>query len=142
MFSRVRKWFKEIKDLKYFAYHDELTGLYNRRYINTLDIKLYNHVYFIDINDLREWNKYGHTEGDKHIISFVNTVKTDYLSTLDCFIRYSGDEFIVLSKLPKSFTTNALFSVGSSKIIGDFRKCIEAADKEMIINKSNYKQKY
>jgi len=44
--------------------------------------------------------------------------------------------------LPKSFTTNALFSVGSSKIIGDFRKCIEAADKEMIINKSNYKQKY
>jgi GGDEF domain-containing protein len=139
MIARIKKWFKEIKDLKYFAYHDELTGLYNRHYLNTLDTSKYNFVYFLDINNLREWNKYGHTEGDKHIISFVKTVRTDYLSTLDCFIRYAGDEFIVLSSFPKSFSTNSLFSVGSSKIDGDFRKCLEVADKQMISNKNKLK---
>ena len=139
MFSRIKKWFKEIKDLKYYAYHDELTGLYNRHYLNMLDITKYNFVYFIDINDLREYNKKGHTTGDLHILDCVCDIKDNYLSFNDCFVRYAGDEFVVLSVSPKCIETNSLYSVGEAKMAFSLDYSIMVADKNMIANKAKYK---
>jgi len=139
MFSGIKKWFKEIKELKYYAYHDELTGLYNRHYLKTIDINKYNYVYFIDINNLKEYNKNGHTSGDQHILDCVGDIKDNYLSYTDCFIRYAGDEFIILSVYPRYITTNCLYSVGESKITFRLDYSINIADKKMIENKAKFK---
>lgn len=65
MFSRIKRLYEEYKELKYLAYHDTLTGLLNRNWfyknINNIDVK---YIYFIDINNLHEINKKGHSYGD------------------------------------------------------------------------------
>lgn len=138
MFSRVKKWFAEIKELKYLAYHDELTGLYNRHYLNKLDTSQYTYVYFIDINDLKSYNKEGHTAGDNHIRHCAQEIsKRLYFN--DCLIRYAGDEFILLTCVRKAIYSNELFSVGEAKIEGKLNYFIEIADKDMIKNKNKRK---
>ena len=58
-----------------------------------------------DINSLKQVNdNYGHSEGDKLIITICQTVKK-YLGSGDIFFRLSGDEFIVV------FTEHSLQNV-------------------------------
>jgi len=140
MLSRIKRWIKEFKDLRYYAYHDELTGLYNRHYINNLDVSKFRYVYFIDINNLKEYNKQGHTAGDKHLVHCVHYVRTNYVNSTDVFIRYAGDEFILLSEHRKKIISNTLYSVGESLILGELKDSIEMADKQMIINKNKLKR--
>ena len=71
------RFIKEYKELRYLAYHDSLTKLYNRNWLyKNIDSIKRKYVYFIDINDLHEINKAGHTFGDKHIIKCVDAIKT------------------------------------------------------------------
>lgn len=90
-------------------YMDELSGLYNRRYLNGIldkrvdkrernDGTMQNSLYGImmDINDFKEINdKFGHSKGDRAICTIGNIL---FKSIPDgCIaIRYAGDEFIVL----------------------------------------------
>ena len=141
MFSRTRKWFKEIRDLKYLAYHDELTGLHNRHYLNSLSVDKYKYVYFIDINDLKNYNQEGHINGDNHIISCISYIKHHYVSKEDCFVRYAGDEFVLLTTSKIDIRTNHLFSVGEAVLSGSFKSCVEIADRRMIVNKNKFKFK-
>lgn len=58
-----------------------------------------------DINSLKQVNdNYGHSEGDKLIITICQTLKK-YLGSGDIFFRLSGDEFIVV------FTEHSLQNV-------------------------------
>jgi GGDEF domain-containing protein len=136
MFSKIKKTFREYKELKYLAYHDSLTGLFNRNWlyknINQIKVK---YVYFIDINDLHKVNENGHTFGDEYIKKVIATIKHN--GTL---LRYAGDEFILFSNYENEIINNKYLSVGISKVNGSLIKAIESADTEMLKSKLLWKK--
>ncbi|NLV82778.1 MAG: diguanylate cyclase [Synergistaceae bacterium] len=88
---------KSEQDLKYLSFHDSMTGLYNRTYINQLltdkagDDKTI--VFMFDIDKLKYVNdNLGHSFGDKLIKSFAEVVKQSFRET-DIVARIGGDEF-------------------------------------------------
>ena len=137
MFSRIKRIYREYKELKYLAYHDSLTGLLNRNWlyknIDQIDTK---YVYFIDINDLHKVNENGHTFGDEYIKKAIATIK--HKGTL---LRYAGYAFILLSNFENEVCTNKYFSVGISKVNGCLIKAINVADTEMLKSKLLWKSK-
>lgn len=129
----IKKWIIEYRELRYLAYHDSLTGLLNRNWLyKNIDKIKAKYVYFIDINNLHEINKSGHTFGDKHIKKCVNLINID---KNNIFIRYAGDEFILFSNHENLLKTNTLYSVGISKIENDIESAINYADCNMIKSK-------
>jgi diguanylate cyclase (GGDEF)-like protein len=94
--------FTTIKTL-YFkkkAYIDELTGVYNRNYledlINTFDLKNFA-VAMFDIDFFKKINDtYGHKAGDQVLKDFAKILKYSFREGEDFIIRYGGEEFLVL----------------------------------------------
>jgi len=86
-------------------YYDELTGIYNRRFLYYWvdnEIKRANRfaakfgIIIIDLDNFREVNNnYGHLEGDRVLIEFGNFLR-NIVREVDNLVRYGGDEFIVL----------------------------------------------
>jgi GGDEF domain-containing protein len=137
MFSRIRRIYREYKELKYLAYHDSLTGLLNRNWLyKNIDQIKTKYVYFIDINDLHKVNENGHIFGDEYIKEAIATIKHN--GTL---LRYAGDEFILFSDFENEIYTNEYFSVGISKVNGCLIKAINFADTEMLKSKLLWKSK-
>lgn len=123
-----KRFIREYKELRYLAYHDSLTGLLNRNWLYKNIGKITSkYVYFIDINNLHNINKLGHTFGDSHINKCIKSIK---ISNDDILIRYAGDEFVLFSNSSNIIKTNSLFSVGFCKVDGDINKSIKKADKK------------
>ncbi len=96
---------KEAK-IQYLNYHDVLTGLYNRRYMDEnrerVDVadNLPLSVIFADINGLKLTNDiFGHTAGDELIKKFAEIIRQSRREN-DIAARAGGDEFLLL--LPKT----------------------------------------
>lgn len=98
---------KESKN-KYFelSYHDHLTGLYNRRFIENKLKNFNNESYFPisviigDVNGLKLVNDaFGFVEGDKYLIKAAEAFKNACGPNGIC-ARWDGDEFILI--LPKT----------------------------------------
>ncbi|PTV93538.1 PAS domain S-box-containing protein/diguanylate cyclase (GGDEF)-like protein [Halanaerobium saccharolyticum] len=97
---------KQQQRIEYIGYHDQLTGCYNRSYIEN-KLKEYDQaeylplaVVMIDINGLTLINEsYGYKTGDQLLIKVAAELKT-LLGDSDLLGRWSGDEFIIL--LPES----------------------------------------
>ena len=91
---------KEIEKLKESVYKDELTHVYNRKWMNDnflkdeLDtFKENGTLAIIDLNYFKIINDtYGHIIGDKVLIFIANQLK----KTRENIIRYGGDEFIII----------------------------------------------
>lgn len=90
---------------------DELTGVYNRRFINeTLpeQIKRHNNlrlsftIAILDIDHFKKFNDtYGHQFGDRTLKQVSNFIK-DNLTENDWIARYGGEEFVIfLAKTDK-----------------------------------------
>lgn len=95
-----------LDQLEYLSFHDEMTGLYNRRFFETEVKRLHtkrNYPLAIlvgDINGLKVINdSFGHIVGDELIIAAGNVLKKVFRSD-DIIARIGGDEFVVL--LPKT----------------------------------------
>jgi diguanylate cyclase (GGDEF)-like protein/PAS domain S-box-containing protein len=113
---------KEYEDkLRYFAYHDSLTGLPNRLFFNKkfniakekflqnkdgLALIILDIDYFKLIND-----NYGHDIGDSVIKEFSNRIKQS-VREIDTVARLGGDEFIVL--LPEIQSSENVFKIAES----------------------------
>ena len=83
-------------------FKDDLTGLYNRTYLEKIKEKLgkeKNHFIsgiMIDMNNFKSINDtFGHTEGDKALTIAAGIIRSGVGAKGDV-IRYAGDEFIVL----------------------------------------------
>ncbi len=101
----------EIKVLSTFehvnqaAVKDELTGLYNRRYINErLPVDLLNSsvkneplsIIFADLDFFKAVNDtYGHSAGDYVLHEFSNELRNQVRSEKDWIARYGGEEFLI-----------------------------------------------
>lgn len=133
MFLKLYKIIKEHKELKYLAYHDSLTGLLNRNWLyKNLDNIVADFVFFIDINDLHEVNKKGHTFGDMYIKDVVASIK---LIGKDLLVRYAGDEFLLFTSDIDRIKSNKNFSVGCCEMKKDVLQAINIADRNMIMEK-------
>jgi len=89
--------------LHYLSYHDQLTGLYNRRLFEEQLQRLNSKNYFpliitmADINGLKLVNdSFGHTVGDKYIQKVTEVLREGFREK-DIICRLGGDEFIILS---------------------------------------------
>ena len=99
-----RKW-AEAK-LHYLSFHDQLTGLYNRHYLEVemkrLDVarQLPIGIIMADLNGLKLTNDaYGHNVGDAMLQKAAKILK-DACREDDILSRWGGDEFVLL--LPNS----------------------------------------
>ena len=141
------------------SFIDDLSGLYNRKYMNHYLNKLQNdktkHVYgfLMDINDFKAINDiYGHLKGDQAIIQFgkilQNSIDKDSVA-----IRMGGDEFVIFAKLKSDEEALALkkqikynvrqfniklkepfhlsFSIGIAKYSGNIETFLSSMDDSM-----------
>jgi len=97
---QYEKILKSEQELKYFSFHDIMTGLYNRTYINRIiENEIYDNelcVFMFDIDGLKKVNdNFGHAEGDNLIISFAEILKMNFRDT-DIVARIGGDEFMAI----------------------------------------------
>lgn len=158
----------KIASLQEELYIDELTRLYNRRwlfekFLRDDHFKNSGFLAFIDINDFKEVNdKFGHIIGDKvlHVIGRV-LKKIQNVTAL----RYAGDEFLILSdqhndeeeihkilhtvnqnliKTPfkhnkELFYIDFSFGVAAFKTKDSFKNILEEADMKMYNYKKSFK---
>lgn len=96
------------KDLHFLSFHDNLTGLYNRYYLEEemkrLDTirQLPLGIIMIDLNGLKLINDtYGHAKGDVVLKSLADILKNTCRKE-ELIARWGGDEFILL--LPQTNT--------------------------------------
>jgi diguanylate cyclase (GGDEF)-like protein/PAS domain S-box-containing protein len=93
------------KELAFLAYHDALTGLYNRkafleRFDETLkDAKRYENrkaVLYLDLDKFKKVNDlYGHEIGDRLLVEVSSRLRT-ILRENDYISRLGGDEFTII----------------------------------------------
>lgn len=88
--------------LEYLSYHDQLTGLYNRRYFEEellrIDVerRLPLTVVMSDVNGLKLVNdSFGHAAGDE-LLKKVSEIMKEGLRSDDIVARLGGDEFVIL----------------------------------------------
>ena len=96
---------RTVAQVRQFAYHDELTGLPNRRLL----LDRYNQavalaqrqgrrvaLLFLDLNGFKKINdEHGHAAGDSILQQFAMRLRA-CIRTSDTACRYGGDEFVVL----------------------------------------------
>lgn len=106
----------KTRTLKDKAYHDALTGIYNRIYFEEYMDKIIRErtsivFCYLDLDCLKTVNdEYGHSEGDIYICRFISTVQ-QYFRTTDIFCRVGGDEFcLILEDISKRRASEKLYA--------------------------------
>lgn len=112
--NNVTNLIEKTKKLEQLCSIDELTGIFNRRYIikkleSEIEIstryKTSLSIIIIDIDNFKEINdSYGHLIGDEVLIKTSDTIKNS-LRESDYFGRIGGEEFIII--LPNTDLKNA-----------------------------------
>jgi len=112
MVARLRESRRELERL---SVTDDLTGLYNRRYLmealaNELRrSRRLDHpcaLLMADVDHFKEYNDaYGHLAGDE-ALARVATILRETTRDVDCAARYGGEEFVVL--LPETKAAGAI----------------------------------
>ncbi len=100
-------FFVSIKTYSYRkkAYIDSLTGLYNRNYLNDLNLNFREYtVAMADIDDFKKINDtYGHDAGDIVLKQIALIMKKNVREKEDFVIRFGGEEFLLLLKKKHNF---------------------------------------
>lgn len=87
--------------VQHMAYHDALTGLYNRHYLwaygqKLLDVQEHAAFFFMDLDRFKQVNDtYGHESGDELLKTIVERLQK-VTPPSGIFFRLSGDEFGLL----------------------------------------------
>ncbi|MDE7178539.1 MAG: diguanylate cyclase [Lachnospiraceae bacterium] len=122
------------KKLREQAITDELTGLYNRAYLDEF-IKTHDDDYYplgiisADCDGLKEINDtYGHTAGDEYIKAAVSLFK-QVLPKDSIMFRMGGDEFVIL--LP---ATSKEAVMHAAEQLRDTEKTFHIKDQELSIS--------
>ncbi|MBF0321566.1 MAG: diguanylate cyclase [Magnetococcales bacterium] len=126
---------KAEERLRFMAYHDSLTGLYNRQYFDVIFNKLFitlqntkrRHnelrpkgafLAILDIDFFKKVNDtYGHLIGDEVLVLFAR-VMVECFRDKDASFRFGGEEFVVL--------LNDVSPEEAESALNRFRKMIEA----------------
>ena len=103
--QRCAKWLSRLESTEELLYRDDLTGLYNHRYLEvSLDAELRRAerfggqfcILFIDLDHFKPINdQHGHLAGSQVLKQVAGLVK-ESIREVDTAIRYGGDEFVVV----------------------------------------------
>jgi len=100
--SDITDKIKSEEKIRYASYHDSLTDLYNRSYLEkkiqslNQEKRLPIALIMADLNGLKLVNDtYGHTEGDK-LLKKMAAILKDSCRSDDLIARWGGDEFVIL----------------------------------------------
>ncbi len=100
--STALKRLEAEKEIRYLGFHDKLTALYNRKYIeeelNRLDTPRQHPLTVLlgDVNSLKLVNDaFGHEEGDR-LLKLMADILQDSCREEDIVGRFGGDEFILV----------------------------------------------
>lgn len=111
VFRDISAEIERKEHIMYLSYHDNLTGLFNRRYfddrIQLIDNPIYYPLAIImgDVNGLKITNDvFGHEMGDQLLKSISEIILENTTST-DLPIRWGGDEFVIF--MPHTNTQQA-----------------------------------
>jgi len=162
-FDRIRK----TKEIRFLAFHDSLTGLYNRTFfdeeVSRVDTfrNLPISVIFADVNGLKSLNdSFGHFYGDEYLKTISRVIK-DSCRHDDLVVRWGGDEFVILllkaeaeqaeeivQRIEENLSKIEAFSVEPSAAFGistkrdqerDFEDVLREAELAMYSNKRELK---
>ncbi|MEW8966931.1 HD domain-containing phosphohydrolase [Exiguobacterium alkaliphilum] len=89
-------------EIEYLSYHDQLTGVKNRRYFDEALLTYDEEAYYplalivVDVNGLKLTNDaFGHLVGDRLLIEATNILKREVRGK-DTVARIGGDEFVLI----------------------------------------------
>ena len=94
----VKRYEEQLRQFKKDTFHDTLTGAYNRNFYeeSVKFMVMQAGVAIIDLDDFKLCNDtYGHSVGDFALAELASVI-CDYTSENDLFIRYGGDEFLLV----------------------------------------------
>lgn len=101
--------------LRFLAYHDPLTGLLNRRVLESVLMREFARarrypkflsLVFLDLDNFKQVNDiHGHDRGDDLLV-YVSDGLLQMSRTTDVLARYAGDEFVII--LPETTRESAL----------------------------------
>jgi diguanylate cyclase (GGDEF)-like protein/PAS domain S-box-containing protein len=123
-----------VKQIRYLAYHDYITGLYNKRFFDEEFFRLYNGdadtyplaILMGDVNGLKLFNdSFGHLEGDKALKDIANRIK-EIIDEGDVLARVGGDEFAII--------------VTQRKEEADVRRYLDQIEQHVNFNEKNRKK--
>ncbi|MBN7772581.1 diguanylate cyclase [Clostridium aminobutyricum] len=117
---------KQLEDnLKYLSIHDQLTGLYNRRFFEEEIVRLDTEsslpftITMADINGLKLVNdSFGHAIGDE-LLRKVTSVLKKGCREQDIICRLSGDEFVIMSPNTDTFEAELIIKKIKSIAMGE-----------------------
>lgn len=123
---------KEKQDkIIYLSYHDQLTGLYNRRFFEEELLRLDTErnlpftIAMVDVNGLKLTNDaFGHLAGDRLLVR-VSKILKNHCRTDDIIARIGGDEFVIL--LPQTSYEEA------EKVVNRIYKSVENCYLDQIV---------
>ncbi|WP_281888441.1 bifunctional diguanylate cyclase/phosphodiesterase [Paenibacillus sp. YYML68] len=116
--------------LHHYAYHDEVTQLYNRRYLFQFVVQPAV-VYLLDLDHFKNINDtFGHDIGDSLLIEAARRLR-DRFEDSYTLVRLGGDEFIVAAHSPKESAEAA-----AERILDAFREPFRLQDRYMNISVS------
>lgn len=105
--------------LKFLAFHDPLTGILNRRVMESILKREFQRskryetplsLVFLDVDDFKRINdQNGHDAGDRMLVHLAHGLKA-LVRNSDIVARYAGDEFVVI--LPETTAEKAEFMMG------------------------------
>ena len=141
-YTSIQTDLREIEESQakadYLAYHDALTGLYNRvsfeEYLShALTIAKRNEhliaIFFIDLDRFKVINDtLGHDIGDKVLITVANRLKKT-LRESDFISRWGGDEFVVILENIASVSDTATIA---TNLINEFKEPMEISGHHLI----------
>ena len=98
--SELSERLEREKRIQYLSYHDQGTGLYNRRYFDEFTRNLTDYkgpvcVVYADINGLKITNDlFGHEAGDELLIAVTNKLQSEFQNEM--IARIGGDEIVLV----------------------------------------------
>jgi diguanylate cyclase (GGDEF)-like protein len=107
--NRILREKKMVDRLEFLSSCDPLTGLFNRRY---LDSKIKEEVHraerqgypiflvLIDVDNFKSYNdEYGHQQGDQLLTKVADVLRSCTRADVDLVFRHGGDEFAIVTPL-------------------------------------------
>jgi diguanylate cyclase (GGDEF)-like protein len=137
---------RQVGTNEWFAFHDQLTGLPNRRLfeeklgkaiVSSRSNGRRTSVMMIDLNGFKKINdSLGHEVGDVLLQQIAQQLR-HVIRAPDTLARLGGDEFIIISEdLPRELPLSQIVNSSKSRIVDALRKPFEIADQELLVTAS------